>query len=180
MSDGALWVFGYGSLMWNPGFAVEERLLARLPGYARSFCMWSIHHRGTPEAPGLVLALDLHPGGACEGLAFRVPEAERTATLTYLRERELVSSAYLERELPVDLEDGRRVIATSFVVDTAHAQYTGTLELETQAEVIARATGGRGENAEYLYNTAEHLAELGIADEELNWLAHRVRALRSG
>jgi len=87
------WVFGYGSLMWNPGFAFAERVPATLLGYARSFCMWSIHHRGTPEEPGLVLALDLEDRASCRGLAFHVSRDHAAATLAYLRERELVSSA---------------------------------------------------------------------------------------
>jgi cation transport protein ChaC len=96
-----MWVFGYGSLVWNPGFDTAERVIARLPGYRRSFCMRSIHHRGTPEAPGLVLALDAVAGGACEGVALRA-EADRAGeVLAYLRERELISSAYLERRLEV-------------------------------------------------------------------------------
>ena len=109
MTDGALWVFGYGSLMWNPGFGYAERVLASLPGFARTFCMRSIHHRGTVEKPGLVLALDPHPGAHCRGLAFRVTPGEEGGTLAYLRERELISSAYLEETHALDLSDGRRV-----------------------------------------------------------------------
>ena len=177
MSPPDLWVFGYGSLMWNPGFAHSERVLARLRDYSRSFCMRSIHHRGTPEAPGLVLALDAHPGAGCEGAAFRVPGPEAGAVRAYLRERELISSAYLERELPLRLVDGREVSALAFVVDRDHVQYCGGLPLEEQAAIIARSRGGRGPNDEYLFNTAAHLADLGIADEELSWLSRRVRAL---
>lgn len=175
MDTGPLWVFGYASLIWNPGFNVAERQIARLEGYARSFCMWSIHHRGTPQEPGLVLALDVAPGQHCTGVAFRVPDAERSETLAYLRERELVSSAYLERAVPVRLADGRAVEALTFIVDAAHPQYTGPLSPERQAEVIARAHGGRGPNTEYLFNTADHLAELGIEDDELTALAARLR-----
>ncbi|MEM6825352.1 MAG: gamma-glutamylcyclotransferase, partial [Pseudomonadota bacterium] len=90
-----MWVFGYASLIWNPGFDYEEKAIARLKDYARSFCMRSIHHRGTPQDPGLVLALDAHPGAACEGVAFRVARSHEASVLTYLRERELISSAYL-------------------------------------------------------------------------------------
>lgn len=172
-----LWVFGYGSLVWNPGFPYSERVRARLPGFARTFCMRSIHHRGTPEHPGLVLALDPHPEGACEGVAFRVETGEEGGTLATLRERELVSSAYVEETHLLHLEDGRRVEAITYVVDTAHDQYCGGLELETQARIIAAAHGGRGPNTEYLWNTAAHLAELGIPDPDLEWLSHRVRVL---
>lgn len=174
-----LWVFGYGSLMWNPGFAIEEREIARLHGYHRSFCMRSIHHRGTVERPGLVLALDAMPGAACDGVAFRVAAEHAEATLGYLRERELISAAYLERMLPVDLAGGRRVAALCFVIDPDHVQYCGGMSLEEQARIIASAHGGRGPNDEYLYNTAEHLAEIGLADDDLLWLADRVRALRA-
>lgn len=177
MTASPLWVFGYGSLMWNPGFAHVERLIAHLPGYARSFCMRSIHHRGTPEAPGLVLALDAQEGASCAGLAFAVAPGQADAVLAYLRARELVSSAYLERVLAIALADGRRVQAVSYVVDTAHEQYCGDLPLEEQACIIARAHGGRGPNTEYLYNTAAHLAQLGIQDPDLDWLAQRVRNL---
>lgn len=172
-----MWVFGYGSLLWNPGFEVAESVVGRLDGYARSFCMRSIHHRGTDENPGLVLALDELPGTGCEGLALRVAEGAEDETLAYLRERELISSAYLERELPVDLVDGRQVTAYVYVIDPAHVQYCGGLALEEQAQIIARAVGGRGPNTEYLYNTAEHLREIGLADPDLDWLHRRVRAL---
>ena len=179
MTDGDMWVFGYASLIWNPGFPFEEKALARLRDYSRSFCMRSIHHRGTEADPGLVLALDAHPGAACEGVAFRVPEAQTAAVLAYLRERELISSAYIERVLPLRLEGGRAVEAVAYVVDRDHVQYCGGLPLEEQARIIASAHGGRGPNDEYLFNTADHLAGLGIADEELSWLARRVRALGS-
>jgi cation transport protein ChaC len=172
-----MWVFGYGSLVWNPGFDTEEQVIARLPGYARSFCMRSIHHRGTEENPGLVLALDPAEAAHCKGVALAVPPAKADAVLDYLRERELISSAYVERVLPVHLADGREVEAVTYVVDTDHVQYCGGLALEEQAQIIARAVGGRGPNTEYLYNTAAHLSELGIHDPDLDWLAERVRAL---
>ncbi len=177
MTDRALWVFGYGSLMWNPGFDIAERVLATLPGFARTFCMRSVHHRGTAEAPGLVLALDPHPGASCQGLGFRVTPGEEGGTLAYLRERELISSAYVEEIHALDLADGRRVEAVTYVVDTGHVQYCGGLDLETQARIIAGAVGGRGPNTEYLWNTVGHLVELGIEDAELAWLAQRVRIL---
>lgn len=172
-----LWIFGYGSLIWNPGFDPVERALARAEGWHRSFCMRSVHHRGTPERPGLVLALDAAPGAACAGVAFAVAPGEEAAVLAELRERELVSSAYLERSLPVALTDGRVVEAVTYVIDPDHVQYCGGLDLEEQARVIAGATGGRGPNADYLYQTAAHLHELGIADPDLDWLAARVRLL---
>lgn len=172
-----MWVFGYGSLLWNPGFDVAEKAVATLPGYARSFCMWSIHHRGTETDPGLVLALDAEPAHVCEGVALAVVAGREAETLAYLRERELISSAYLERELDVDLVDGRRVNALCYVINPDHVQYCGGMPLEEQAQVISRATGGMGPNTEYLYNTASHLSEIGLHDPDLEWLSQRVRTL---
>jgi cation transport protein ChaC len=172
-----MWVFGYGSLLWNPGFEVAQSAVARLPGYHRSFCMRSIHHRGTLEDPGLVLALDRNEGAACSGLALAVAAGREAETLAYLRERELISSAYLEKKLPVALADGGEVTALTYVVDPGHGQYCGGLALEEQARIIAHAVGGRGPNAEYLFNTAAHLAQIGLSDPDLDWLAARVRAL---
>lgn len=172
-----LWVFGYGSLVWNPGFPVAEQRVARLNGWHRSFCMRSIHHRGTEAEPGLVLALDRAAGAFCAGVAFRVQDGAEEATLAALRERELISSAYLEEWLPLALEGGQDVTALCYVIDPAHAQYC-TLPLEEQAQIIAQAIGGRGRNCEYLFNTAAHLAQLGIADTDLEWLAARVNSLR--
>lgn len=172
-----MWVFGYGSLLWNPGFEAQERVIATLPGYHRSFCMRSIHHRGTEDEPGLVLALDALEGAQCNGVALSVASHEQDDVLAYLRERELISSAYLEKMLHVALTDGRKVEAVTYVIDPDHVQYCGGLDLEEQARIIARAVGGRGPNTEYLFNTAAHLGELGITDRELDWLARRVRAL---
>lgn len=174
------WVFGYASLMWNPGFPVAERRLATLSGYHRSFCMSSIHHRGTEAEPGLVLALDAMEGASCTGLALRVADAEAPASLAYLRERELISSAYVERLVPVTFGSGETVTALAYVVDPGHVQYSAHLSLEEQARIIARATGGRGPNTDYLWNTADHLAELGIEDPDLTWLSLRVREIGEG
>ena len=173
------WVFGYASLMRNPGFEVAEARVARLPGYSRSFCMRSIHHRGTVERPGLVLALDADAGASCAGLALRVAPGHEDATLAYLRERELISSAYIGRLLDLRLSDGRHVRAVAYVVDRDHDQYCGGLDLEEQAQIIAVSTGGRGPNHEYLSNTVAHLAELGIEDAELAALSARVATLRN-
>ena len=177
--SGEMWVFGYGSLLWNPGFDVAETVRAMLDGYHRSFCMRSIHHRGSEVAPGLVLALDAATEAACAGVALRVAPGTEDATLAYLRDRELISSAYLERRLDVTLEDGRIVVALAYVIDPDHVQYCGNLPLEEQAQIIAHATGGRGPNHEYLDNTAQHLAELGIPDPDMDWLVRRVAAIRA-
>lgn len=171
-----MWVFGYGSLLWNPGFEVAETAVGTLHGWHRSFCMRSIHHRGTDEAPGLVLALDAEAGAHCQGVALKVADGHEAKTLEYLRERELVSSAYLEETLEVVLRDARRVEAVTYVIDPHHVQYCH-LALEEQAQIIATAVGGRGPNTEYLHNTASHLTELGIEDADLDWLSVRVRHL---
>jgi len=173
-----LWVFGYGSLVWNPGFAWSARQIARLDGFHRSFCMRSIHHRGTVEDPGLVLALDAAEGGQCAGVAFEIAPQIAEETLEYLRARELISVAYLETWQTVALADGRQVEAVVYVIDRAHGQYCGGLSLEDQARIIARAVGGRGPNCEYLHQTAAHLADLGLADAELDWLSNRVKVLK--
>lgn len=177
MDISPLWVFGYGSLIWNPGFPVAERAIAHLAGWHRSFCMRSIHHRGSVESPGLVLALDAAGDARCDGVAFAVAAGAEEETLAALRERELISSAYLETRQTVALRDGRRVDAVTFVIDPAHGQYCGGLPLEEQARIIARAVGGRGTNADYLFQTVAHLAELGLPDADLAWLDARVRKL---
>jgi glutathione-specific gamma-glutamylcyclotransferase len=171
-----MWVFAYGSLIWDPGFPVQSRLVARAEGWHRSFCMWSIHYRGTALAPGLVLALDQAAGATCHGLALQVAPGHEDATLQMLRERELISSAYVERHLPVHLSDGRSVSALAFVINRDHDQYCA-LSLDEQAAIIARAHGIRGPNRDYLDATARHLADLGIADADLDWLAARVAML---
>lgn len=175
-TGGGFWVFGYGSLIWHPGFAFADKRRATLRGWRRAFCMTSIFYRGTPEAPGLVLALHADPEGHCVGVAYRVAGPEAAATLAYLRERELVSYAYDEVEVPVELEGGGTVTALAYVSNPAHAQYRGGLDLEAQAEVIARARGPRGPNADYLINTVESLEALGLHDAELVRLADLVRS----
>lgn len=173
-----MWVFGYGSLLWNPGFDPAEAVTARLSGYRRSFCMSSIHHRGTEAEPGLVLALDAEDGQVCTGVALRVADGREDAVLAYLRERELVSAAYVERHVRLRLKDGREVEALAYVIERGHAQYC-QLSLEDQAHRIAHAVGGRGPNVEYLENTAAHLDGMGIVDADMAWLVARVRALRA-
>ena len=180
MFDTEYWVFGYGSLVWQPGFPFQERQIARLNGFSRSFCMRSIHHRGTVEKPGLVLALDKDSSSHCDGVAFRVGASDGPATIAYLRERELISSAYLEEVHPITLRDGRAVSAVCYVIDAAHVQYCGGLDLEEQAGIIATSVGGRGPNTEYLANTAAHLRALGIEDAALTWLEDRVSAIQAG
>ena len=115
-----MWVFGYGSLLWNPGFEYSKKEIAQLGGYKRSFSMWSIHHRGTVENPGLVLALSADVESSCNGLAFKVEQGKEHETLDYLRKRELVSSAYREKELLLNLKNGKSVQSLVYVIDEDH------------------------------------------------------------
>lgn len=172
----ALWVFGYGSLIWHPGFQVAERRLARLQGWHRSFCMSSVHYRGTPERPGLVLALDAKPGALCHGLALRA--FDRAEALPYLRARELTGSGYREHWLTVETDDGP-VTALAFCIDPTRPDYL-RLPLQDQARVIAGARGERGANCDYLFATAAHLADLGIPDAEMETLVALVRHIQAG
>jgi len=167
-----LWIFGYGSLMWDPGFAFVERAPALLRGYNRAFCMTSIRHRGTPETPGLVLGLK--PGGSCRGIAYRVAAGQAKRVRAYLYEREMPHYIYLERFVPVTLADARRISALTYVADVKHARYTGDLTQRQTAAIILRAHGGRGSNVDYLKNVVRHLDELGIADGPLHELWKRV------
>lgn len=176
MDERGAWVFAYGSLLWDPGFEPAEAVPARLRGFRRSFCMWSIRWRGTEEAPGLVLALDRDEGGLCEGLALRLPEADAPKILAGIRARELVSDAYEERPVPLRLGDGREVEALAYVIRPGHAQHA-CLPPEEQARTIARARGARGPNRDYLTRTAARLRDLGIKDPEIEALLARVEAL---
>lgn len=169
---GDFWVFGYGSLMWRPGFAHVEVERARLHGFRRSLCVRSFVHRGTPERPGLVLGLDR--GGSCIGLAFRVPGELQDEVLAYLRERELVTGVYLERMLPVKLGRGGSATALCYVVDRAHQQYAGRLDPGHAAEVVAGSVGQSGPNDEYVLNTLRHLEALNIRDHWLEDVGRRL------
>ena len=172
----AFWVFGYGSLLWNPGFMPVRQVKARLHDYHRSFCMLSIHHRGSEEDPGLVLALDAQSGGQCTGVAFQVADEEADRVHEDLRARELISSAYYEDTVELVSYEGEKIPALAYIINRDHRQYC-QVDLEKQAQIIARAVGGRGPNTEYLFNTAAHLTELGIKDADMDWLVTRVRAL---
>jgi cation transport protein ChaC len=166
-ADHDLWVFGYGSLMWRPGFAFEEARRARVIGYRRCFCIYSVHHRGTPKRPGMVLGLDR--GGACAGIAYRVAAANAAETIAYLRSREQVNGVYREAHLPVEITEGenREVTALAYIVERAHPSYAGRLPLAVQARLIRGAQGISGLNLDYLISTLRHLAELGIRERDL-------------
>jgi cation transport protein ChaC len=167
--NGDLWVFGYGSLMWRPGFAFVDRQVATVRGYHRALCVYSHVHRGTPERPGLVFGLDR--GGSCRGIAFRIAAEHRPDTLADLRERELVTLVYREAVVPAKLVDGRRVRALVYVVDRTHGQYAGRLETGSLLDVVRQGVGRSGNNPDYVRATHEHLLELGLEDRTLAWLA---------
>jgi len=171
-----LWVFGYGSLMWNPGFDHDEARPALLRGYHRRFCTWSTTYRGSPERPGLVLGLDRND--TCRGMAFRVGPGDRRGALAYLFERELDNGVYEPRLVPVSVE-GERVSALAFVVDTVHDCYTGRLPLETIVHALAHGVGRRGTARDYLANTVARLAALGMPDERLDRVLALVDARRA-
>jgi cation transport protein ChaC len=173
---GDLWVFGYGSLMWRPGFAHLERVPARLIGLHRSLCVFSFVHRGTPERPGLVLGLDR--GGMCRGIAFRVPAAARAETIAYLRAREQVTTVYLETIRQIELEDRsqRRVRALCYVVDRSHVQYAGRLTLAERLHHVRQGRGKSGPNPDYVLETVRALEALGYREGELHLLAEQLKA----
>ncbi|MCB1477618.1 MAG: gamma-glutamylcyclotransferase [Tepidamorphaceae bacterium] len=166
------WVFGYGSLMWRPGFDYAERVGAHLAGAHRRLCVYSHVHRGTPEKPGLVLGLDR--GGACHGVAFRVEPDAWDSTIAYLRAREQVTMVYREAIRPIRLADGRRVAAVAYLVDRKHEQYAGKLPIGEQTVFVRQGVGQSGPNGEYVRNTLTHLDELGIHDSMLHALVARL------
>lgn len=171
-SHASLWVFGYGSLMWDPGFPYVRWAPALIHGYHRAMCISSSRWRGTPERPGLVLGLDR--GGACRGIAFQVAADDAVFALQGLWAREMRRRIYLPRLLRARLPD-KTVQALAFVADPQHAEYSGHLTLEQTAERIANCRGARGPNLEYLVRTIEHLAELGVRDHYLSRLLDAAR-----
>jgi glutathione-specific gamma-glutamylcyclotransferase len=173
---GDLWVFGYGSLMWRPGFDILERVPARLLGMHRALCVFSFVHRGTPERPGLVLGLDR--GGMCRGVAFRVAAAARDKTIAYLRAREQVTSVYLETMRRIELEDAarRQVRALCYIVDRGHVQYAGRLTLAESLHYVRQGHGHAGPNRDYVLETVRALEALGYRETELHLLADRLKS----
>ena len=168
---GEYWVFGYGSLMWQPGFAFLESAPATVYGYHRAFCIYSHHYRGTAARPGLVLGLDR--GGSCHGVAFRVAAEAWAETYAYLRARELTNYVYLEAEVSAHLA-GRRAKALAYVADRAHGQYAGGLPLAEQARLIVQGSGVSGACTAYALATLQHLREAGIHDARLEALGRLI------
>jgi glutathione-specific gamma-glutamylcyclotransferase len=172
---GDLWVFGYGSLMWRPGFDVLERVPAKLIGMHRALCVYSFVHRGTPEKPGLVMGLDR--GGMCRGIAYRVAAAKRQETIVYLREREQVTSVYLETMRRIVLEDEarRQVRALCYAVDRGHVQYAGRLSVDESVHYVRQGHGRSGNNRDYVVETIRALEALGYRETELHLIAERLK-----
>ncbi len=174
---GDIWLFGYGSLMWNPVIEVAERRIGRVYGYHRRYCLWSTIGRGTLDCPGLMLAMAR--GGQCVGVAFRLDPALAPSELRLVWRREMVSNAYHARWLPVATDQGV-VQAIGFIINQAHPRWAGELDEATIAATIARACGELGSCADYLFSTVDHLAELGITDRKLTRLARLVRIAMAG
>ena len=170
-----LWVFGYGSLIWRPGFEFLERVPANITGMHRSLCVYSFDHRGTPEKPGLVLGLDF--GGACRGIAYKVAAKHRLATLKYLRDREQTTAVYRELVRGVWLEGqpSQRIDALCYAVDRGHAQYAGRLSQDRQVQIVRQAHGRSGNNRDYVLETVKALEALNITDHDLHVLAERLK-----
>ncbi|SKA10514.1 cation transport protein ChaC [Enhydrobacter aerosaccus] len=174
-ADRPLWVFGYGSLMWNPGFATPETRPAKLQGWHRAFCIYSEHYRGTPEKPGLLLGL--LPGGACRGLAHRLPSDSYEEVRRYLRIREIDNDGVYEEAIrTIDLADGRRVPALVYLADRGHRQFAGKLPTAEALRLVRQGHGATGSSLDYLRNTITHLRELGLRDRALEQLACQATA----
>jgi cation transport protein ChaC len=175
-TDADLWVFGYGSLIWNPAINTVGRRMARLRGWHRRYCLWTVLGRGTPDCPGLMLGLER--GGSCVGVAWRVAAADVPVELDILWRREMISGAYVPRWVAVETPDGP-VRAITFTINHAHPRYAARQDDDAVAQVVAQATGPLGTCREYLENTVAHLRDLGIRDARLERIAARVTALRA-
>lgn len=160
------WVFGYGSLMWNPGFPYDEARRARIYGLHRSLCIRSVRYRGTHEQPGLVLGLDL--GGSCTGMGYRIELSQQRRVADYLQDREMLNDIYEPSIRRIALDDGQRVMALAFVVKRHHCAYVKHLSLKQRADIVASAKGQRGSNFEYVMSTLDTLESIGITDYELH------------
>jgi cation transport protein ChaC len=168
------WVFGYGSLMWRPGFDYLERRPAVLHGRRRAFCIYSVHHRGSPRRPGLVLGLA--PGGSVRGVAYRVADDRWEEVIAYLRDREQPTETYVQSSAKVRLSAGTTREAVVFLSDVGHPQWAGVLSLEVQAGLIAGATGLSGRNIDYLRDLVAHLKAERIRDRSMERLLTMVEA----
>jgi len=175
---GELWVFGYGSLMWSPGFAHRESALARVYGYHRALCILSTRYRGTRHKPGLVMGLCR--GGSCWGMAFRVAGRDVRRTLRRLWEREMPRRTYEPRLVAVRLRNGRLVRALAFLADPQHPSYVRELDLHGRARLVAQGIGQRGPCIEYIRNTLEHMHGIGVRDPHLEGVLEAALSLQNG
>ena len=166
------WVFGYGSLIWRPGFQHLRAEPALLRGAHRRLCIYSHRHRGTPDRPGLVFGLVR--GGSCRGMAFEIEAGRWPQVHDYLRGREMDRGVYREAMRPIRLADGTSVTALAFVVDERHVQYAGRLEIAEQVRLVRAGIGESGPNHEYVLATARHLELLGIRDQYLDQLVEQL------
>ena len=171
--SGDLWLFGYGSLIWNPAFHFAEQRKGRIHGWHRRFCLWTPLGRGSPDRPGLVLGLER--GGACTGMAFRLAADQVASELDIVWRREMLSGAYRPRWVRVQSAEGP-IDAIAFTIDPANPRYAGRLDEDEIVDVVATAVGRLGPCTDYLFKTALALKELGLEDRVLNRLKARVEA----
>jgi len=174
---GDLWVFGYGSLMWSPGFPFRDHSVGLLRGYHRALCILSTRYRGTDRRPGLVMGLCR--GGSCWGMAFRVPAAHVAGALARLWRREMRRSVYYVKLVPVRIARGRRIRALAFIADPGHAQFMRELNLHSRAQLVAQGIGERGRCTDYIRHTLEHMYSLGVTDPHLARVLETAEAIRS-
>jgi cation transport protein ChaC len=174
---GDLWVFGYGSLMWSPGFPFRERSVGLLRGYHRALCILSVRYRGTDRRPGLVMGLCR--GGSCWGMAFRVPAARVALALGRLWRREMRRRVYYAKLVPVRISRRRRIRALAFIADPGHAQYTRVLDLHSRAQLVAQGVGERGRCTDYIRHTLEHMYALGVSDPHLARVLETAETIRA-
>ena len=173
---GDLWIFGYGSLMWAPGFRCQEKSFGRVHGYHRALCILSTRYRGTRRRPGLVMGLCR--GGSCWGMAFRVAAQRVRATLGKLWQREMLRRVYVPRLVPVRIRTGRRIQALAFLADPRHPQFVHELDLHNRARLVAQGIGERGHCVEYIANTIAHMGGIGVQDPHLERVLEAAQALR--
>jgi cation transport protein ChaC len=167
-----IWVFGYGSLIWNPAFHYVERRPARIHGFHRQFCLWARAGRGSPDCPGLMLGLE--PGGSCHGVAYRIAPEQVLTELDVLWRREMNSKSYRPLWLAARTRDGIEH-AITFAVNRSNERYIGNLDLAATARYLANGKGPLGRCCDYLFDTVAHLRDLGLRDRHLDALEARVR-----
>lgn len=174
---GDLWIFGYGSLMWSPGFRCSEKSAGKVHGYHRALCVYSQRYRGTTKRPGLVMGLCR--GGSCWGMAFRIPAARANRVLANLWRREMRNQVYRPRFVRVQVRGGREIRALAFVADAGHRLFAGDLSIERTARLVAQGRGERGHNIDYLSFTLAHMHDLGVRDPHLDRIMFAVLELQN-